>query len=142
MLTAQPGAAALVQLNISCNAVSSLRGIGAFSNLARLTARRNCLATLDDLRGLTGLTALDASGNYVASLQPLTGLTGLRELALHRNRVAGPSEMAVLGLLQQLARLSVFGNPAVQALGAGARAVTLVTMQGRLQVGGVGVGGG
>ena len=124
----------LTHLNVSCNALATLRGAVALRGLARLNVQRNCLTTLEDLQGLTSLQHLDAGANSITSLQALTGLTGLRELLLHRNKVSDPAEMVALGALPHLAKLALYGNPALLSLGPRARAVTLATLRGRLQV--------
>jgi Leucine-rich repeat (LRR) protein len=96
--------AALVRLDLSDNALTSIEGAGAAPNLRWLSAARNHVSSLDALRGLGGsLSVLNASHNRLAGAAKVGRLRALRALVLNNNpelrRVSGLDRLPELNSL-------------------------------------------
>ena len=79
------GCSALTEINVSCNALSSINLISC-SNLSKLLCDHNSLTSLN-LSGKTKLTALDCSSNNIESLN-LNSCSNIQELYCSSNNIS------------------------------------------------------
>lgn len=111
------GLTALVDLNLSSNAVSAIDA-GALRGLTRLTSLNlasNRLQTVTGLDGLSNLETLNLSFNYITSIAGLAALAGplckLKNLNLKQNQLHNLQAFSVLVGCMGLRWLQVAGNP-------------------------------
>lgn len=70
----------LIELNLSENKITSLKGLCKFPNLQKLNVASNLIVELDVVPELPALTNLDLSGNKIADLKQISKMGGLSAL--------------------------------------------------------------
>ena len=126
--TQPPDAAAIRELNLAFNSLTSLLGlVEACPALERLVVSHNKLRSLPHLGSLLCLGRLDLSHNRLTDISALSGCTSIQELWLASNSLELPAIMP-LGSLGNLRDLVLHGNPClnISPTGLAKRAVLLL----------------
>ena len=99
----------LTQLDCGYQNITSIRGIGAFSELESLRLYANALTVLTSIAALIDLRELQVSGgtHQITDIAPLRGLTKLEELGIADHPV---SDISPLGALNALTTLDLQGT--------------------------------
>jgi hypothetical protein len=97
----------------SSNSLKVLDGLDECPQLTRITAADNMIASLGDLRALLRLRTLGLRGNQLSSVAALPHHlpTGLHELDLANNELGNLSDLRYVSSLMELRRLDLRANP-------------------------------
>ncbi len=97
----------LKELSLYGNQITSAHGIGRIKNLEKLNLFGNALTSAKDLQNLTNLTDLVLSGNQLSSIEGLEKLYQLESLSLEGNQL---TTLQGLEELEDLRQLYLGGN--------------------------------
>jgi len=92
----------LTELNLSDNAISTIKGLKRLSGFKVLHLKKNSIKKMEGFDNLTSLIELDLSENQISTINGLHHLTNLRLLRLNKNNI--PEE-----LLEELGGLNEEG---------------------------------
>jgi len=103
----------LETINCSSNSLKVLDGLEECPQLAHVTAADNIITSLGDLRALLRLRILGLRGNQLSSVAALPHNlpTGLHSLDLANNELSNLSDLRYVSSLMELRRLDLRANP-------------------------------
>lgn len=92
----------VTHLNLSCNYLSSTKGLEPFIHLLFLDLSKNNLVTIEGLQDLTHLKELNLSCNYISNIQELSVMKDLKFLNLSNNCITEIEDLDALVNLEIL----------------------------------------
>lgn len=83
-----------MQLDLSCNRISELKGLGNKQFLVEINLMSNKIRVVKGLKGLRYLDELDLLGNPIESIESIDELKGISRLSINISKI--PEEEIIL----------------------------------------------